>query len=247
MIDRLPTLAREILNDLQETRDRARSPFHDENGSVSNTLAGQLRIVAVAAFKLKGSIVAFRGFLHESSSLRLTLLQRFDEGQPINEAFVSLAAYKGLFDALASTDMELASRFAARLGGRPAQEKQDTKLTKCFAYALKYLVLDDEERAGKTLADFQQVCSMDRNKVFLGYAKTMDAILRREAIDVVDGLSVLVRTHSRLCGSGAIFHLMPDELISIWGLGLANVAAHRGLPVPIDDPFLPRVLIKPVE
>jgi hypothetical protein len=244
LIGRLEAIAGERQPLVEQAKANLSDAKANRTGAVTSSLAGDLRLLAVAAFALAGDVEKFRLLLRESALLRESLFDRFDAGEPVDESYVSMIAYKNLFDSLACADIDLARRFAAKLGGRLGIEKRhDHKFIRAIGYALKYVVLAPNDHAADAVATFWQECNAKGNSSYAGYAQCMKAVLDAEAASFHQGLEALLRNHKALCSRGRMFDLTPDEIICTWGLGLTNLAAARGLQVKVDHVYIPRALV----
>src|SRR5690606_38720826 len=95
-------------------------PSKDKGGAATTSLAGTLRFLAVAEFKLEGNVEGFRRLLGRSANCRLGLFKRSINGESIPSSYLAMVSYKYLLDALASGDHELAKELAFIMGGRKA-------------------------------------------------------------------------------------------------------------------------------
>lgn len=239
--ERLPTLIEQQGDREPRLRAQLAHPVLGANGVAADMLAGHLRFLAVAAFALDGDVSKFRSLMREAVCLRLQLFERFDVGEPISPSFVSMLAYKDLFGALAVGDISLAVRFAQRMGGRQKIEQEyDNRFTRGFGYALKWLVLGSND-ARRAIGEFRVECA--KTKSYLPYADCLEAIATLNSMGLEAALKGIAKAHKRLSASGSMFHLTEDEIVCTWGLGLANLAAQRGLSVGIDNAFIPRELL----
>ena len=76
-----------------------------------------------------------------------------------------------------------------------------------------------------------------------GLGLTFQAILNREQEEVVEGIEQVVKEHRILTKKNGWFHNSIDEILSIYGIGLANLARHRGLNAPAIPPLIPEDLL----
>ncbi len=244
LAQRLEAVARDRQTMVDRWRARLSDPRENATGTASNTLAGHLRLLAIAAYALDRDVRRFRLLLGESASLVASLYDRFDSGEPIDESYVSWMGYKALFDALACGDGALATRLAAKLGGRPQIErKHDAPFTRAIASALKHVVLGAGPDVLPAVAAFAEVCRGKGNAAFAGYAAGLQAIVDADAGAVEAAVAVVLAAHPGLCSRGRMFDLTPDEVICTWALGVVNLAVSRGMPVRVDHPLVPVALV----
>lgn len=225
---------------LIQLRANCAAPEKDTGGSASNSLAGTLRFLAVADYVLSKNIAAFRSELSEAAELRRKLFDRFDAGESVSPSYVSMIAHKSLFNALAAGDEALAKAFAARIGGREAIEHEyDRQFDMALGYTLKNLLVSDDAAAARYLDAFEAACQESENTDFKGYAKVLRAILNQDVTAANEGFVDLLSGHKRQCKGSGLFKDTEDEVLCVWGIGLANLARMRGLAVQPNGPLIP--------
>jgi hypothetical protein len=243
-MQRLPELLDERIEFLPVLRSNAANPQRDANGSSSASLANSLRFIGVAAYVVHGDAAKFRELLAESSSIRLRLFQRFDTGEPISESYVSMLSYKSLFNALAAGDFGLATDLAKRMGGRESIEQElDHLFDNGLGYTLKAFVLQDEAQMRVRADGLTAILAERANANFCGYGEMFDAILSRDSKKCTGGLRSLVQGHQRESRGSGVFRDSEDEVLSVWGLGMANLAVRFDLHVPGLPPLVPQDLL----
>jgi len=243
IIDRLPILFEESMEDLPYLKDNAKNPKKDKNGSASNTLANLIRFIGVSEFLLNQNIEGFRRFLSDAAQIRLSLIERFDKGEAISKSYVSMLSYKSLFNALASGDLGLAKKLASTMGGRDDIEREyDHPFDRALGYALKAIVLNSVEQ-GEKAAEFRTVIEESGNIDFIGYADAFEAILNCDAESFMNALQSIVSNHKKQSKGNGVFRDSEDEVLCIWGVGLVNLAKLRGMEIKFDDPLIPVSLV----
>ncbi len=243
LLSRLPTVADTQREMLPLLRDKASDATEDANGTASSMLSGCLRLLAVAKFALDSDVAGFRTLLRESAGLIAGLFDRFDRGQLIDPSYVSMIQYKSLFDSLATADYDFATTFAQKIGGRPELEKKyDHVFTRTIGYALKHTVLNSSPECTEAVQAFTTACEKQGGKSYRGYANAMAAISVTDSSWFNEAVTQLIQAHRRLSGGRNMFANEPDEVICTWGLGLVNLATHRGLSGTVDYPAIPRQL-----
>lgn len=230
---------------LLQLRVNCSAPEKDKTGSASNSLVGTLRFLAVADYVLDRNVSAFRSGLAETAELSKELLDRFDSGESISPSYASMMAYKELFGALASGDKDLSKAFAAKMGGRDAVEREyDRPFDVALGYTLKSLLATgDDKTAERYLEAFERACQEPENVDFKGYAVVFRGILNQDAGASELGLNELIAGHKRQSKGNGLFKDTEDELLSVWGVGLVNLARMRGLMVQANDPLIPTELL----
>lgn len=229
---------------LLQLRANCSSPDKDKNGSATNSLVGTLRFLAVADYAMEKSVDAFRQGLIESARSSMHLFDRFDAGDTISPSYVSMMAYKELFNALASGDKVLSETFAAKMGGRNEIERQyDRPFDIALGYSLKSILVQGDATAKRYVEALEVASQESENADFRGYAMVLRAILNQDAAMAEAGFRELIAGHKRQSKGGGLFKDTADELLSVWGVGLANLAHMRGLMVEPNDPLVPTELL----
>lgn len=238
--EKLARLAETERLDLDFLRKKVLDVAKDKNGSASNTLAGTLRFLAVADYVLSKNVGAFRSQLSEAAELRRKLFERFDAGESVSPSYVSMIAHKSLFNALAAGDEVLAKAFAARIGGREAIEREyDRPFDLALGYTLKNLLAPDDVAVEPYLAMFEGACKEPDNADFRGYATVLRAALNRDEEAANQGFVELIAGHKCQSKGGGLFKDTEDEVLCVWGIGLANLVRMHGLAVQPNDPMIP--------
>lgn len=242
-LDRLPILLEEAEEDLPLLRENAAKADKDKSGSSSNVLSNVLRFLGVAEFVANANVEKFIKSLREAAYIRLGLIVRFDEGEPISESYVSMISYKSLLNALASGDFGLAVSLAGVMGGRGEIEKNnDHPFDIALGYALRSMVLNADDQVEK-LAQLKAVLNEPENKDFVGYSKSLEAILNGNVEQFVIALQEVLLGHNNQCKGNGVFKNSEDEVLCVWGLGVTNLARSKGMNVQFDDPLLPASLM----
>ncbi len=213
----------------------------DKNGSSTNVYAAALRFIGISDFLLDGDTGSFRSMLSKAAKLRVQLFVRFDRGEPISASYVSTLAYKELFDALAAGDLETATELAQHIGGRPDIEKEHAHpFDNALGYALKAAVLGrDQIPANEMLA---AVLQENDNANFRGYGAVLSQLASAQDKVSPDAFRSIVAGHKREAKDG-VFKGVVDEIICVWGIGLANLVKARGRSVDFSDDLIPAGLI----
>jgi hypothetical protein len=241
---RLSTLREMRKKHLIQLRANCSSAEKDKNGSASHSLMGTLRFLAVANYVLDKDVAAFRACLREAADVTKKLFDRYDAAEPISPSYISMMAYKELFSALASGDLVLAGSLAEKMGGRESIEKEyDRPFDTALGYTLKNILAADDVGAKKYLETFELTCQEQDNVDFKGYAVVLRAVLNHDVRMAEAGFVDVIAGHIRQCKVGGMFQDTEDELISLWGVGLANLARMRGLKINASDSLIPSELI----
>lgn len=242
MLSRLAELRANSVEMAIEARGWLNEPSRERNGRASVQLYGELRFLAVASYKLDHDIPAFREGLRECGELFVRLFERFDSGEPIHYV-TSMNTYQELFNPLAAGDLDLSLRFARLMGDRDTDEvKNNSGFGLAFGYALKHLVQNEPDLAAPRVAALAQI-TQKHSKSFAGYATVIQAIIDQSLEAATAGFDEIVSGHPRLTRNGGHFQNTPDEVLCVWGIGMANLARARGLPVRIDNEWIPGDLL----
>lgn len=230
---------------LAQLRMNQSMPDRDKDGSASDSLAGSLRFLGVSDYVLDKNVHAFREQLSEAAALQLKLFERFDGGEPISPSYVSMMAYKSLLNALAANNEVLAESLAARMGGREAIEAEyDRPFDRALGYCLKGILGKDIARAQQALQQFGQACKESENVDFKGYAKALQAMVDRQPALVAHAFEEIIAGHKKQSLGKGLFKDTEDEVLCVWGVGIANLARWNGLLAPSGDALLPTELIQ---
>ncbi len=219
-------------------------PEKDKDGDISSRLAGNLRVYAINSYALNKDKLALITHLKECVQTKESLLDRYYAGAPIDESFVDLLNYQTLFDALATGDISLAKRFAAKIDKRGISDKEGYHpLVRTLSNTLKWSVLEDNQQIQKWLPQLIQVCQHNKDsRNFMGYAEVFDGFLNKDLQKIDLGFKHILEGHKKESAKG-YFQGTPDQYLCVWGIGLVNLAHFRGLNVQINDEYIPTTLL----
>lgn len=247
LIDRLPMLLELRKENWPLIRANAADPDKDRDGSCTNMMALHCRFLAVADYFLHQNVESFRLQLSEAAQLRSNLFSRYEAGDPIDDSYVSMLSYKSLFDALATDNWELARKLALQIGGRDELEKKyDHPFDRAMGYTLKAFVLGEESQMQLWLPKLELKTSGTKTKHFQGYPRVFQGIFDSDSEAVNAGLEQVVQGHQKMSTRNGLFANSEDELVCIWGVGLANLAIHNQIPVKPIPPLIPADLLTSV-
>jgi hypothetical protein len=232
---------------LKEQRDQSvwynenRAIFQDAEGIATSSESGNFRSIGVLSYLVEGDVLAFRSGLSKSALMILSLFERFEAGEPISQSVMTIGAFRSVFDALAAGDFELAQRLSAHVGRwKELDATLELKSVASFGYMLKAFV-DGAGDAECREALSASLRTMAKN--FSGYKTVLNALLDHNLDAAQKGFIELIAGHKRESKGTGEFANVEEELISVWGVGLANLCCWRGLPVEIDDPLIPAELL----
>ena len=248
LADRLRMLVELRSENFDLIRAKANDSVKDRNGSSTNMLALDLRFFAVADYYLKHDVDSFQRQLTEAAELDIGLFLRHAAGEPIDDSYVSMLSYKSLFNALAAKNRDVAKRLALNMGGRDVLEKKyDHPFDYVMGYTFRAFVLDDFTEMERWLPKLFVACEQHKLTDLLGYAQVFQAILEKDSLLANEGFQSIVRGHVRQAKANRIFANTIDEILCIWGIGMANLAAARQLQIAAIPPLLPGDLINPTD
>lgn len=244
LADCLPMLVEIRRENRQIVRANADDSEKDRNGSCTNMLALDLRFFAVADYLRNGDVESFKAQLSEAAQLRSKLFSRFEHGEPIDGSYITMLSYKALFDALAADDMEVAKLLASHMGGRDALEQEhDHQFDSAMGYTLRAFALNDsvqmQEWAPKLIAACKETAMTD----FSGYGQVFQAILSSDSAAANEGMKAVVKGHQKQLKGNGVFANTEDELLCVWGVGMAHLAQLHGLQIEAVPPLIPQDLL----
>lgn len=244
LAERLPMLVELRGANRGMVRASAADSEKDKNGACSSMLASDLRFFGVASYVLNRDVTSFRLQLSEAAEIRQRMFERFEVGEPVDASYVTMLSYKELFNALAAANMPLALSLARHMGGRHDLEKEyDHPFDYTMGYALRAFVLGDLEEMQKWSPRLWATCRETGMADFQGYAEVLDSMLSGDTAGANQGLSTVVKGHQRQTKGKGVFANTEDELLCVWGVGIANLARSRGLPVQGMPPWIPNELL----
>lgn len=236
----LEILYEEALEDLPIVMANASDVSFDKSGSSSVSFLSILRRISIFEYLIYRNVQKFKEYLTKSVKVGISLFNRYENGEPIAQSLVSLLAYKSIFDALAADDFKLAKDLAVAMLKNP--EINNIKvhpLDFALSHALIAIILDTDD-AGSKLESFREQLSKKGNKSFKGFVDAFDAIQNRDNDAFTKSLDEIVKWHVQL-KKGVFDHTL-DAILCIWGIGLVNLALHKGMKVDFDNIIMPRVL-----
>jgi len=92
LVNRLENLEKSFIEDLRFFEEEYGNDLqYDQDGGLSTMKKGKLRFIALCDYKLRNDISGFRGNLSKASSLRKSLFDRYNHGEP--NRFRALVTY----------------------------------------------------------------------------------------------------------------------------------------------------------
>lgn len=243
LIDRLQVLYEERIEHEKLKATLPKGKDYDKTGSGT---AGQLhaeRFLGVAEAVLKKDADSFRRNLEHAAELKLSLLQRSANGEPIDESYLSLLCYQDVFNALAAVRLDIAKSLSHSLLSRNSTSKSKIHLFDQKLGAMVIGLVLDLPELSKHIEEFEAVCQKPGNGDFAGYSTVAKAIVQKDQLLAQEGLQQIERGHRKLSRRGRVFHGIEDEVLCVWGIGISNLASYRGIQLTAIPPLLPQELI----
>lgn len=200
----------------------------DRQGNCSASLIGDLRFFGVAAYVLRGDVSSFKAQLSEAAAIREEMFDRLDHGEPIDPSYNSVLAYNDVLNGLAAGSFEIAAKLARRVIAMPMSE-QVHQFDEKFGRALCATLLS-ANNAQSLNAELGAWC-LRGDKDFAGYSLLFDGALTKDLRKANEGLVFIAKSHSRQTRKDGVFADSEDEVLSVWGIGVANLARHLGVNV----------------
>jgi hypothetical protein len=242
--DRLPVIV-EVRSENRDTaRKNAADREKDKSGRCSSMLSLDLRFFGAADFVLKHDIESFRQQLSEAAKIRKNMYERASIGEPIDESYLTMLSFTSIFDALAAGDLDTAKSLALHVGGREELERaHDHPFDYAMGYTLRAFMLNDGTQMQSRLASLVDVCVTSHMRDFEGYCEVFSAVLESDGAKANKGLRAIVAGHQRQSKGKGVFAGTEDEVICIWGIGIANLCRMYGLIIEGVPPLIPDDLI----
>ena len=95
----------------------------------------------------------------------------------------------------------------------------------------------------KWVPRFEQYCARGEFADFLPYAEVIRALATRDPVSANAAFQKLIEGHKRQCKGKGDFRREDDQVLCVWGLGLANLCRSCGLPVDAVPPLIPEELL----
>jgi hypothetical protein len=217
----------------------------DETGTATFMQGGGARHLGILLYFVEHDIKGFKSGLRKSAENQLSLFERFAAGEPITRTNMTIGSFREVYDALAAGDYALAQRLSAHVGRWTVLDAEfQLKSIAAFGRMLKAFVdgASEEECRAATSASLRTMA-----KDFDGYPMVFNALLDRDLDAAQKGFAAIIAGHKRASKGKGDFVGTDDELLCVWGLGLANLCHWRGLAVEINDPLIPAELLVEME
>jgi len=222
-------------------------PEIERYGGGTSMLIGRRLFQAMAAYVLDHDLTAFRRLLRETAEMRLSLLRRFDLGEPISSSLVTLLAHRELFLPLALGDREMSREFAERLITKEQLSRRQIRpIDMAFGMCLCSFVVHDQTAMEKWTVEFANRCQRPGGKKISGYLDVFSAMLEQNIDGINQGLDQVAKLHLRQCTPSGVLSV-EDRDLCVWGVGMVNLARWCGFPVGPRPPLIPAELLVSLE
>lgn len=201
------------------------------------------RSLAIAAFVLDGSAADY--CFHMSLSVRwhTRLISEADRRGADTSGYRSLQGAMSILDAWSCGDHGSAGALADVLSSDTKVRERDCHpFMRCFARAVLALARGEECTSRQRVEEFAARCEKD-GRDFAAYASLMRLILDGESNDAQQALADLCAGHRRQSLRGLFMNDPADQLLCVWGLGLARRAREKGIALEGVEPLVPSPLL----
>lgn len=184
----------------------------------------------------KDAIAAKKNF-YLAAKLQEILFRKYDEKEiQVQDCYVSMSSYLDLLSGLLSDSQLLIESLANLMGNRPEAEEDGHPFADNVGYALKYIILKEDEKAKVNVDKLLEMEDNKELKLRIGYARVLKAILEQDEKQLNENLSMMLRDYKK----DKDYEEGPEEFFSIPVLAFAKLALMRGLKIEIEDPIVPK-------
>ncbi|MNJ28901.1 hypothetical protein D3C77_234550 [compost metagenome] len=238
-----PEIFMETVEDTNERIQRYRNNGLPKNaGYYYELLADGFQDIAIGEIILNNEPIKSKQNFYLAGKMQEVLYQKYDNRQvDISSDYVTTDKYTRLFMGLISDNEGLVHSLATLFGGRIKEEEEDHEFHKNVGYAVKHLILKEEDQAKKYIDKLLKMGSQRFMKLYLGYSQVLKGILEKNKTEVNEGLDYMIECHRKLKDD---YGDTPQELLSIPVLGLAKLAIRQGLDVTLDNDLAPNDLLR---
>ena len=151
--------------------------------------------------------------------------------------YVSAYVYECMLYGILTGSKERAIQMAMLFGGRAEAEKEDYIVNILLGYGLKYVILDDKEKAYEYINKIEELKDKRGMKqYFNGERRVYKGLIDRDEEEFNEGLSFLLKNHkSRMKRNGNTL----EQYFAYDSLAYAMIAKERGLEITVTHELLP--------
>lgn len=163
----------------------------------------------------------------------------------IDDGYVTTYVYESLFDAILSGSKDRMIYMANLFGGRVEAEKDDFLPNVLLGYGLKYVILDEKEKA------YEYIHKLEENKdrrgmkqYYEGYRRVYKGLIDRDEKEFNEGLEFMLKKHkSRMKRNARTL----EQYFAYDSIALAMIAKERGINITVQHELLPMEYLEPVK
>ena len=225
------------IEELQEVYEYIREK--DENkANIMGELEFYNKSLGMLEWVFNNNLIEARKRFYIASMAREWYYMVFPTGKyEFSSMEVRTYAFESLFYAVLSGNKEWAIHMAELFGSYKELETQEHLANELLGYGLKYVILDDVERA----KEYIQRIEASKNKKGMkqyssGYARAYRGIVERNAEEFNAGLLFMLNNHAaRMKRDGRGF----DGRFAYDSVALAMIAKDRGIDITVEHELLP--------
>jgi len=207
-----------------------------------DAIASSYSTLAVCEFLTNHNALKFKLYFHLAGKIQELSFHKYDDkSMIIDMGLVSWVHYQRFLMALLSDNKELIESLTNLVGGRPeVDKKKGSKLVNNVGYAVKYILLDDYDKAGKHVDVLKSIAGQKNMKLYNGFGGVLDGILKNDEEKVNKELEYMLQCHKKRRDHKDT----PEQFLSIPALGLAKLAIIKGIKVTVENDLMPLELLE---
>ncbi len=194
--------------------------------------------IAIVDFCYKKDIVDGKKNFYAATLCREWFYEEFSKGRyEVSAYYVTTYAYESLYNAILCGNRQRAIHMAELFGKYSELEEKDLLTTKLPGYSLKYVILDDVQKANEWLDQLEQAKDKRGMKqLFNGHGRAMRGLINCDEAEFNDGLLTMLKNHvGRMKRQGNDL----EQYFAYDSVALAMLARERGIPVTVKHNLLP--------
>lgn len=205
----------------------------------SGLCAGTLKSLGICEYLINHNTEMSKNYFYNSVVAARRVLELYDANNGLEVTMgVSMMNFWSLYQGIISENEEATIAFAEVMGGRDEMEKKaTTKHVYNLGYALKYIVLNENDKAENYV---QQIEKNKSDTYNVGLDEIFRGLLELDNAKTQSGLEKRLANHKR----SREFKNTPDEFFSIEVVALTKLAESKGLKIDLDDVIAPREVIE---
>ncbi|MBO8173119.1 MAG: immunity 49 family protein [Bacillaceae bacterium] len=210
----------------------------------SASVSSKFEVIAIVDYLLYSNPINSKIHFYYSAKIRERLLHWYDHpdrGISVDHSFVGSGQFDDIYKALISDHETLIQSYARLIGGRPEAEKEHgTTLGINLDHVLKYLILDENDKAEPHVKTLGEIKEQKQVKPYVGQIIALQGIFEGDQAIFHEGLQRMIERHRKR----REYKLTPLEQFSIPIVGMAKLGMRKGLAIGIDDPLLPEEMLQ---